>query len=89
MNNPSRSDHYLMRIACEIVRGQVKEPNKVHLDQMKIEFVPKKVLTPEEIIEEQKRQAAISQSMWFGVLGLDENGRPRRGNPETPSSPSG
>jgi hypothetical protein len=35
-NRPSRTDHYLMRVAAEVVRTRVKNPERVTLDDMRL-----------------------------------------------------
>ena len=37
-NEPSRTDWYLMQVACEIVRGRVKKPRSIGLKDFKLPF---------------------------------------------------
>jgi hypothetical protein len=37
-NRPSRTDHYLMRVAAEVARTRAKNPERVTLDDMKLEW---------------------------------------------------
>jgi hypothetical protein len=47
-NVPSRSDNYLMQIAQEVKRVLHRDPNKVTLDEFKLEFNSKKNLNESE-----------------------------------------
>jgi len=59
--NPSRSDHYLMRIAQRVQQTWSKE--KISLEDQKISFKRKKALTQEEKI-------AQSKAAWRGGLAM-------------------
>jgi hypothetical protein len=37
-NVPSRTDHYLMQIACEVTRGRIKNPRDVQNEDYRIRF---------------------------------------------------
>lgn len=37
-NRPSRTDHYLMQIAFDVRRANVKHPERVKFDHMRLEF---------------------------------------------------
>ncbi len=65
-NQPSRSDHYLMRIALEVRRVLMNNPNKVQLKDMQIEFETgeKKEPTKEDI----KKSSQASRSRWRGMF---------------------
>lgn len=62
-NRPSRSDHYLMNIAAEIRRGNVKNPRAVKLDHFKIPFERKRrrPMTKEEA-------TAIAKARWGAMI---------------------
>lgn len=61
-NTPSRTDHYLMRIASEIRRGNVRHPGKVKEEHFQIRFKRqvKKPVSPEDV-ESSKRA-------WLGAV---------------------
>lgn len=67
-NYPSRSDYYLMQIAAEVRRPNVKNPRKVSSDHFRLRFssrVVKKTVSKEEM----KSKIAASKAAWIGVLG--------------------
>lgn len=76
---PSRSDHYLMRIAFEACRAnqRIKRPNKVKIDDFRVKFTRKddkrKVSivehrTPEEEQAARDKAAAMSKGRWAMAL---------------------
>ncbi len=60
LNNPDRTDHYLMRIAAEIRSSNAENDTEIDLNEFKINFTfkskePEKVeLTPEEKAQKAK-----------------------------------
>jgi hypothetical protein len=63
-NRPSRTDNYLMQIACEIVRGRVRNPGAVHVGNFRLQFGeagPTKPVTKEEA-------TIASKAKWLGAL---------------------
>lgn len=61
LNRPSRDNYYHMRIAQVVRQSAVKNPNKVKLDQFKIEFAAKRRPTTTDI--------AKSKSHWIAAVG--------------------
>jgi hypothetical protein len=81
LDRPSRSDHYLMQAAAEARRCWVKEPNKVRIEDMRLEFKanaqPTKVQDdpdvegPRPLTRQQvdKARVAINRARWEGKVG--------------------
>lgn len=73
-NKPSRSDHYLMRIAQRVRQANTKNPNQCELDDEKVIFEPEYkseeeeqgVYTKEQIAEQVKQ----TQAIWAARTGL-------------------
>jgi hypothetical protein len=63
-DEPSRTDAYLMQIACEVRRGNAKHPGQVQLKHFVLRFTPPKPAppTPETI--------AASKAVWLGRMGM-------------------
>ena len=80
-NKPSRSDHYSMLIALEILRANVKDPSSISLDDMKLKFAE-----PKRLAKPTKEQAtAWAKAKWGMAVGLNrvdkkaaERGKPKR-----------
>ena len=72
LNHPSRSDNYLMQIACEVRRVLHKQPARVQLDHFVLEFKPKTkpVMTEEQTVEAEKRAVKQSKSRWLNWLKI-------------------
>jgi hypothetical protein len=67
-NRPDRTEHYLMEIAAEIRRGNVKRPADVKLEDFRLEFRPAPPpLSPEEAMARSKR-------IWLAAAGLRPDG---------------
>jgi hypothetical protein len=69
LNNPSRTDWYLMQIAAEVRKSVVKDPSSVKLPSMKLKSSspePAKPITREEA-------TARSKSRWFGMLSVKKD----------------
>lgn len=68
-NVPSRTDNYLISIAAEIRRGNVKDPARVKFEHLKLKFTLKgegeKPITREQA-------AAWAKARWVGMLGGDK-----------------
>lgn len=62
-NRPDRTDYYLMQIAAEIRKPNVKNHRRVKIGDFKLVF---KDLVNEESMEAKVRR---SKSAWIGVLG--------------------
>ena len=66
-NRPTKSEHYLMQIACEVCRGNAKNPKSVKLEQFKLKFTdPAK----ESILV----RATRSKNVWMAALGVTPDG---------------
>jgi hypothetical protein len=48
-NHPDRTDHYLMQIACAVVRSAVKDPKTISLDDFKLQMRRTKTVSPTAI----------------------------------------
>ncbi len=59
----SKADHYLAQIAAEIRRGNVKDPQKVKMDDM--------ILTFKDESEEQDQNPEVSKRFWLSALGVN------------------
>lgn len=70
MNEPSRSDFYLMQIAQEVRRVLSKKPETILLeDHFKIKF-GRSSTEPKELTQEDKdRATAVARSRWMGLVG--------------------
>ena len=67
-NTPSRSDHYLMTIACEVRRVLSKNPNSINADDFRLTFSqkdPGPTKTPEQEAEE-------ARAIWKARLGMQK-----------------
>ena len=54
-NNPSRSDHYLMRVAQRVQQVLSSKPNKIGVDDQKLDFdFGGKKKTPKESVTQTK-----------------------------------
>jgi len=68
-NIPSRTDHYLAQIACEVVRGRAKYPKRVKMGAFILKFKDVKPeadwsnLSPEE-------RLARSKGAWLQSMGV-------------------
>jgi hypothetical protein len=73
-DNPSRTDLYLMQVACEVRRVLARHPNKVTMSDFKLKFVVPGNAPASKSGEEQADAAELatrrSQAKWFGALGL-------------------
>lgn len=67
-NQPSRSDHYAMQIACEIARTRAKYPNNVKLDGFKLVFTKQKVEKKRGKSLTKEGKATITEQMWIGRM---------------------
>jgi hypothetical protein len=71
LNQPSRTDHYLMQVAAEICRSRVKDPSRVADSDFKIRFTDKRSKdrdgwnTEGQTAEEVSRR---SKAAWFGWM---------------------
>ncbi len=64
LENPSKTEQYLMQIAAEIRAGNVKNPRSVKMKDFHLRFdKPKPTSTTQE------RQAGISKAVWRARLG--------------------
>ena len=78
-NEPSRSDHYLMRIAQRVERVLSSDPAKIGLDTQKVDFVFKQKPNPKFFSpEEQKRKLDIHKAIWKAAVGLGVKNDKRR-----------
>lgn len=67
LNEPSRSDHYLMQIAAWLKRGLVKEPRSVSDSEFRIRFEVSRPPTPEEAAFGNK----LAYLAWFASMGVN------------------
>lgn len=81
-NQPSRTDYYLMQVASEILKGRVKDPRKVNIEDFKIPFTigPANKQSDRKLTENDKRllvthehKLKANQSTWFAHMGKDVN----------------
>lgn len=63
-NQPSRTDNYLMQIACEVLRTRLKEPGKAEIKHFRLEFKEKKPPTKQTAAE----VAAEAKARWRGMI---------------------
>lgn len=70
--SPSRSDHFLMRIAQRVQQVLSKNPSKITLEHQEVFGRPKKESEePEKMsAEEIKERTMWSKMRWFGIAGL-------------------
>lgn len=77
-NKPSRSDHYLMRVAQRVLQSQSTKPQKVDLDDQKVSFTLVKKKTEEETVESKKEKSKYSKSIWTGLVNYHKSLKDRR-----------
>ena len=86
-----REDFYLAQIACEIRRGQVKNPNLVKLEAFLLKFVTKGAKAEPVTQEALDKRTAASKATWGGILAASMAKRPpgATGKPKgtTPAAP--
>lgn len=67
-NRPTRSDSYLMQIACEVRRVLSKDPRKIHLSHFELEFGPKS--QPRDVRQMTAAEASLeAQARWKTAMG--------------------
>ena len=79
LNNPDRTDHYLMQIAYEVKWGNVKDGKSLKLDHFKLPFkrVKAKSVAPSAKRKETKQEAtARAKAIW--MMRMDMAKRARR-----------
>ena len=70
LEQPSRSDWYLMQIAAEVRRNRVDKPELVKLNDMKLASEKEKKAKEEKPKKIDPIALAISKSRWGGLVGL-------------------
>jgi len=65
LNNPSRTDHYLMQNSAEVRRVLADNKNNIKMDDFLIKFV-KQVKKPKSV----EQVTHDSKSAWMGMLGI-------------------
>lgn len=65
----NRTDHYLAQIACEIVRGRVKDPSKVKPDQFMLKFVRQTPKAKRGARKDPKTRLKESKAAW-GIAAM-------------------
>lgn len=68
LNNPDRTDNYLMQIAAEVRRTRYKNPKDVKLQDLKLSFSEK----APETAQESKLPATGSKAVWMGIIRASE-----------------
>ena len=68
-NEPSRSDHYLMRVAQRVQQVLAKEPNKITLDHQRVPFRQVKQQAPATKPTKQTL-TEWTKARWAGMVGL-------------------
>jgi hypothetical protein len=79
-NTPTRSDYYLMEIACEVRRVLSSKPGNIKVEHFKLEWVTgsqEKELTPEQLDQFSDWVLAI----WAGRFGMPIQGLPEHLQP--------
>ena len=77
-NEPTRSDYQLMRIAQRVQQVLSMQPDKIELEDQRVDFVFKKPSVdppsprPEEV---KKKSAKQAKSRWFRFLGIGKKNR--------------
>ena len=66
LENPSKTEQYLMQIAAEIRAGNVKNPRSVKMKDFHLRFKKPK---PEQLSTTREQQAGLSKAMWRSRLG--------------------
>ena len=66
-NIPSRTDHYLMSVACEVRRVLSKNPNNIKPEHFILEFKQKEAESREPETVEQA--SAMAKAVWMARLG--------------------
>jgi hypothetical protein len=72
-NRPSRTDHYLMRIALEVASVLAKDPKSIKIGQFKLEFGKPDPENPDEPSAPKmtkERAANIAKLTWAKRLGI-------------------
>lgn len=72
MNVPSRSDHYLMQVAAQVMRGQVKNPNSVDTSDFRLNFKLASEVRAKVV------SVAQSKQFWFGLTAATGRKKPRK-----------
>ena len=70
LENPSKSDQYLMMIAAEVRRGRYTDPSLVNLEDMKLTFTSPSDRQLEKEKKKPKENIAVTKSRWCGLLGI-------------------
>ena len=66
MNRPSRSDYYLMQIACEVARVLAKDPRKIQQKHFLLEFSEPVELPNVPAVS----PAEAHELTWLGIVGV-------------------
>jgi hypothetical protein len=64
LEEPDTHDWYAMAVAAEVRRGNVKEPGKVQVSDLRLGFVKTRKITEAE-------ETALAKAKWFAVSGYD------------------
>jgi hypothetical protein len=68
-NCPTRTDYYLMLVATSVQRVLAKHPNKIKLEDNKLQFGKAKDRKAQAPVD-RKAAAAISKAAWVGRMTL-------------------
>lgn len=78
MESPSRTDHYLMQVAAEVRRGQVKNPRQVKLNDFRLRFVAPQDRGLRATGMSDEQALAAEKAMWFSAVGMGRKKRKPR-----------
>jgi hypothetical protein len=70
-NNPTRTDNYLMQIACEVRRVLSKRPKSVQMQHFKLKFGT----TQKPKAVDPKVATMASKARWLAIVGKSKGGK--------------
>lgn len=70
LNQPGRTEYYLMQIAHEVARSNERysKPNQIKMDQFKLKFIPRE--STAKISFRSKTRVAMTKAHWIHGLGV-------------------
>lgn len=63
LDSPSKQDHYMMQLTCEVRRAAAAHPNKYRPEQFRIRFGANKP-------SRSPHETALTKSRWVSMMGM-------------------
>ncbi len=73
-NVPTRTDWYLMLIACEVRRVLAKAPGQIKVKQMLMKFETGGSDNTQSVMERRRKMVELSKQQAIGLVGLASRG---------------